>query len=237
MELLAALRFGGHGGPGGTPLSPVACLIIGSCITAFGVWWMYRVFFSREDSRPVRWGRLRSGPPASVFSAFASALAILCFGACMVLSGYFGWIGDGLTMGILVGAFCLVLVSLVADTIAEIGRRKKNPELLQPLRQHARPFRKRAHAYTLSAVVFGLLAYVLIRTIMDGWRRFPPEFFSENVNSRMNAWIPTVIIAVEILLVVQAVRYWITEKATQPSADYLNFEHDHELDEDDEFNS
>jgi multisubunit Na+/H+ antiporter MnhB subunit len=207
-------------------------LTLGVLFIAWGLWWP-TTWLKEHTGKPLRWGsKRRPGPPMSRFSELTWVLSLIAFGVGLLQVGNRGQLPDGAITKFLLPIFGILLVALAFDSIAEITRRKRNPACLALLQESRKPFKKRAHAYTLSAVGFGFLAFLLFKVAVDNWSRFPPRFFGGDGNQLFNAWVPAVCGILELVLIVQAIRYWILEKAQPPGADYLEYPEEEAEDED-----
>ncbi|HAV65447.1 MAG TPA: hypothetical protein DCY13_24120 [Verrucomicrobiales bacterium] len=151
---------------------------------------------------------------------------LVAVGLLFVLGGYLGKVSSNQIPMLMGPPFALALVALAFDSVVEIIRRRRDPERLRVLQATTKPFKKRAHAYTVAAATFGFLAFLLIKVSMDNWNRFPPRFFEGDGNNLINAWLPAICGIIELFPIIQAIRYWITELAQPPGADYLEYPED-----------
>jgi len=109
-------------GPGGTPLSPIGCLLVGTLLLVFGVFVFIIVaiqpgWLRRRRYFHARWGfGSSSGAPVSRLGGMAWGLAFAAFGAVSVFNGYCGILPKSRVFPILFAAFGLVFVAGIADS-------------------------------------------------------------------------------------------------------------------------
>ncbi len=207
-------------GGGKIPMPPWLALILGCCLLALGLWRLVVVLMPGFKPEGSRWGRKGRGrrAPATRVGSFTVAVAITAWGYCLIVGGYFGRLNNATGFKILGSAFVLVLVAAVNDYVVDWWKRRKKQR--EGTNEPKGPrIKKWAHFYTLSAICFGILGYVFIRIAIDGWHQNPPRFFEGSIESKLGAWIPTLVISLELLLVVQAIRYWIAETPTVLESD------------------
>lgn len=210
----------------GLPLSPMTMLVLGLVVTIGGCAFLVKTFAFADPDKPARWGKHGSGPRISVFGKIAIGSLMLAAGFCLIAGGYFARLPRMVVLTILFASCVFLQQAMFVDAFLHHRRRRQRQAKGKPCDDPSPVFKKHAHAYTLAAVAFGMLGMILSWIAVGMWKSHPPQFFGGGAAEQMGAWIPTLCLFVEVVLITQAMRYWLSEVPQEPGADYLDFEED-----------